>query len=263
MKKFSLLLPIAAMIFVGCSTVKKVEVQVPPPPPVNILTNDVDSMSYALGVNVGNDFAKNIKSIPGGKSNIDLLIKGFATAMKGDTTLLTNDLAQSYFRDYLTKVQNKLNEQVKADGEKFMAENLKKEGIQVTPSGLQYIVLKSAEGAKPLATDKVKVHYTGTLMDGKVFDSSVERGEPVEFALNQVIPGWSEGVQLMPVGSKFKFFIPSNLGYGEQGVPQAGIPPFSPLTFEVELLDIIKEQPAPVVEEVKPAAVTKKSTKKK
>mgnify|MGYP003585201488 FL=1 len=263
MKKFSLLLPIAAMIFVGCSTVKKVEVQVPPPPPVNILTNDVDSMSYALGVNVGNDFAKNIKSIPGGKSNIDLLIKGFATAMKGDTTLLTNDLAQSYFRDYLTKVQNKLNEQVKADGEKFMAENLKKEGIQVTPSGLQYIVLKSSDGAKPLATDKVKVHYTGTLMDGKVFDSSVERGEPVEFALNQVIPGWSEGVQLMPVGSKFKFFIPSNLGYGEQGVPQAGIPPFSPLTFEVELLDIIKEQPAPVVEEVKPAAVTKKSTKKK
>ena len=165
MKKFSLLLPIAAMIFVGCSTVKKVEVQVPPPPPVNILTNDVDSMSYALGVNVGNDFAKNIKSIPGGKSNIDLLIKGFATAMKGDTTLLTNDLAQSYFRDYLTKVQNKLNKQVKTDGEKFMAENLKKEGIQVTPSGLQYIVLKSADGAKPLATDKVKVHYTGTLMD--------------------------------------------------------------------------------------------------
>ena len=261
MKKISLLLPLAALILVGCSTVKKVEVQVAPPPPVNILTNDVDSMSYALGVNVGMDFAKNIKTIPGGKSNVDLLIKGFTTAMKGDTTLLTNELAQSYFRDYLTKVQTKQNEQVKADGEKFMAENLLKEGIQVTPSGLQYIVLKSAEGAKPLSTDKVKVHYTGTLMDGKVFDSSVERGEPVEFMLNQVIPGWSEGVQLMPVGSKFN--IPSKLGYGEQGVAQAGIPPFSPLTFEVELLEIIKEQPAAVVEEVKPAAVSKKSTKKK
>ncbi|HNX87613.1 MAG TPA: FKBP-type peptidyl-prolyl cis-trans isomerase [Paludibacteraceae bacterium] len=266
MKKISIL-PLAALLLVGCSSVKKVETPVVPVAPVNILTNDVDSMSYALGVNVGEDFAKNIKTIPGGKSNIDLLIKGFASAMKGDSTLLSKDVAQTYFRDYLTKAQNKQNDLVKAEGEKFLADNKLKEGVQVTSSGLQYIILKTAEGAKPQSTDKVKVHYTGTLMDGKVFDSSVERGEPVEFQLNQVIPGWTEGVQLMPVGSKYKFFIPYNLAYGEQGVSQAGIPPFSPLTFEVELLDIIKEQPAPVVEEVKPAAETKtpakKSTKKK
>jgi len=265
MKKIAII-PLAALFIVSCSSVKKVEAPViaaVPVTPVNILTNDVDSMSYALGVNVGKDFSQNIKTIPGGKSNIDLLIKGFSEAMKGDTTLLSTELAKSYFTDYMKKAQTKLNEEAKAEGEKFLAANKAKEGIQVTPSGLQYLVLKSAEGTKPVATDKVKVHYTGTLMDGKVFDSSVERGEPVEFQLNQVIPGWSEGVQLMTVGSKYKFFIPYNLAYGEQGVPQAGIKPFSPLTFEVELLDIIKEQPAAAVQEVKATPARKKTSKKK
>ncbi len=201
----------------------------------NPLANEVDSMSYALGMNVGADFLKNLKGIPGGKSNIDLVIKGFSSSMKGDSTLLTTEFANEYFRNYITKAQNSDTEAKKADGEKFLADNMKAEGVNVTPSGLQYKVLVPAEGKKPAAQDTVKVHYTGTLLDGTKFDSSVDRGEPIEFPLNQVIKGWTEGVQLMSVGSKYKFFIPYNLGYGEQGAGGV-IPPYATLVFEVELL---------------------------
>lgn len=125
-----------------------------------------------------------------------------------------------------------------ANGEQFLSENALKEGVKVTESGLQYEVIKMGKGKKPAATDVVRVHYTGTLIDGTVFDSSVERGEPAEFGLNQVIAGWTEGLQLMPVGSKFRFYIPANLGYGDRQVP--GIPPYSTLIFDVELLSIVK-----------------------
>ena len=263
MKKI-FLLSLAVLCAVSFTSAKKKEKKpvLPVVPPV-VLVNDVDSMSYSLGVNMGNDFAKNLKGIPGGKSNIDMIIRGFSTAVKGDSTLLSEEVAQTYFHHYITKAQGVENEQKKGAGEKFLAENKTKPGIAVTPSGLQYEVLQPSTGLKPQATDKVKVHYTGTTIDGHVFDSSVQRGEPIEFALNQVIPGWSEGVQLMNVGSKYKFYIPYNLAYGEQGIPQAGIPPFAPLIFEVELLDIVKPEPAPVVEEVKPAASTKPATTKK
>ena len=263
MKKYSLI-AIAALFLTGCSSIKKVEI-VPILPDV-VMSNAVDSMSYALGINMGADFAKNIETIPGGKSNIDLIIKGFSQAMKKDSTLLKPEVAQEYFRKYIMAEQARDNEAKKATGEKFLAENKVKQGIAITPSGLQYEVVQAAAGPKPQATDKVKVHYTGTTIDGNVFDSSVQRGEPIEFALNQVIPGWSEGVQLMNVGSKYKFYIPYNLAYGEQGIPQANIPPFAPLIFEVELLDIVTPEPAPLVEEVKPAPVkptAKSSTKKK
>lgn len=125
-----------------------------------------------------------------------------------------------------------------AKGEKFLAENAKKTGVKTTASGLQYEVLTEGKGPKPLATDQVKVHYEGKLLDGTVFDSSIKRGEPVTFPLNQVIPGWTEGVQLMPVGSKYRLTIPAKLGYGENG--SGPIPPNSVLVFEVELLDIVK-----------------------
>ena len=217
--------------------------------PVNILTNDVDSMSYALGLNVGSDFAKNLKGIPGGKSNIDLLIKGFNTAMRGDSVLMKSEVANEYFKNYITKAQAKDIVIKKASGEKFLNENKTKEGITTTASGLQYQVLVAKDGAKPNATDTVKVHYTGTLIDGTKFDSSIDRGEPISFPLNQVIPGWTEGVQLMSVGSKYKFFVPYTLGYGEKGAGNGAIPGFATLIFEVELLDIKPfKEPTPKVE---------------
>lgn len=140
----------------------------------------------------------------------------------------------------------KLEEEAKAAsaearkaGEDFLAENAKREGVTTLPSGLQYEIMTTAIGQKPVATDKVRVHYHGTLIDGTVFDSSVQRGEPAEFGVTQVIPGWVEALQLMPKGSKWKLFIPYNLAYGEQGAGGA-IAPYSTLIFEVELLDIVK-----------------------
>jgi FKBP-type peptidyl-prolyl cis-trans isomerase len=127
---------------------------------------------------------------------------------------------------------------IKEEGEAFLLKNATKEGVITTESGLQYEVIKMGKGKKPAATDRVKVHYHGTLIDGTVFDSSVERGEPITFGLNQVIAGWTEGVQLMPIGSKFRFYIPQKLGYGAQNA--GTIPPYSTLIFEVELLDIEK-----------------------
>ena len=125
---------------------------------------------------------------------------------------------------------------VKEQGEQFLAENALRDGVTVTESGLQYEVIKMGKGPKPAADAKVKVHYHGTLIDGTVFDSSVDRGEPITFGLNQVIKGWTEGVQLMPVGSKFRFYIPQELGYGAQSAGK--IPPYSTLIFDVELLEI-------------------------
>jgi FKBP-type peptidyl-prolyl cis-trans isomerase len=203
----------------------------------NILTNGVDSMSYALGMNVGSDFAKNLASIPGGKSNVDLLIKGFTSAMKAEPTILTPELATDFFKQYVSKAQAIDAENKKAADEKFMSENMNQPGVIATTTGLQYKVLKAAEGLKPHAQDTVVVHYEGTLIDGTKFDSSIDRGEPIEFPLNQVIKGWTEGVQLMSVGSKYRFFVPYNLGYGEQGAGGV-IPPFATLIFDIELLDI-------------------------
>lgn len=228
--------------------------------PVQTLTNAVDSMSYALGMNVGADFAKNLAGIPGGKSNIDLLIKGFSEAMKGDSTLLSAELATSYFGSFIAKAQAEEIDAKKGAGEKFLSENMTAEGVNVTPTGLQYKILVPAEGVKPQAQDTVKVHYVGTLLDGTKFDSSIDRGEPIEFPLNQVIKGWTEGVQLMSIGSKYKFYVPYNLGYGEQGAGGV-IAPYSTLVFEVELLGIKTfKEPAPAIE-VKATPVAKKATK--
>ena len=137
-----------------------------------------------------------------------------------------------------TAIDNIKYGETKAQGEEFLAANKLREGVITTESGLQYEVIKQGKGPKPTADSKVKVHYHGTLIDGTVFDSSVDRGEPIEFSLNQVIKGWTEGVQLMPVGSKYKFYIPQDLGYGSRAAGQ--IPPYSTLIFEVELLGIVK-----------------------
>jgi FKBP-type peptidyl-prolyl cis-trans isomerase len=189
--------------------------------------------------------------------------------MKGDSTLLTKEIATEYFKNYITKAQAKDIEEKKAAGEKFLIENKTKDSVMTTASGLQYKILVQKDGPKPIATDTVKVNYQGFLLDGTKFDSSIDRGEPISFPLNGVIPGWTEGVQLMSVGSKYKFFVPYKLGYNEKGAG-AVIPPFATLIFEVELLDIkpfkapvVKVKPAETVAPAKSTITKAKSIKKK
>ena len=180
----------------------------------------------------------------------DMNVDDFAAAIKdvlaGNELKVPNHEAQQIVQDYFMAQEKKLNEQraaqgkiAKEAGEKYLAENAKKDGVVTLPSGLQYQVFKQGTGDKPKATDKIRCHYHGTLINGTVFDSSVDRGEPIEFGVNQVIPGWTEALQLMNVGSKWRLFIPSHLAYGERGAGQA-IEPNSTLIFDVELLDIVK-----------------------
>ena len=194
-------------------------------------------------VNMGEQIGKNIKEQEAGgligepslSTDFALIKQGFINGLLGYTEQMTGEEAGEYIQNTMNTIKYGT---VKEEGEKFLVENGLREGVITTESGLQYEVIKMGKGKKPSATDRVKVHYHGTLIDGTVFDSSVERGEPITFSLNQVIKGWTEGVQLMPVGSKFRFYIPQELGYGAQ---QAGnIPPYSTLIFDVELLEIEK-----------------------
>lgn len=193
-------------------------------------------------VNMGEQIGKSIKEQePHGligesslATDFELIKQGFINGLLGDT-VMTGDVAGEYIQNTMNTIKYG---DTKTQGEQFLVENGLKEGVITTASGLQYEVIKMGKGKKPVATDKVKVHYHGTLIDGTVFDSSVERGEAITFGLTQVIAGWTEALQLMPVGSKFKLYIPQQLGYGGQ---QAGsIPPYSTLIFEVELLGIEK-----------------------
>lgn len=168
-------------------------------------------------------------------TEFDLILQGMVNGLHGYEGMMTNDAASEYINDAIDKIKNG---PAREEGERFLAENQLREEVIVTESGLQYEVITLGKGKRPTAEDRVKVHYHGTLIDGTVFDSSVDRGEPIIFGLNQVIKGWTEGVQLMPVGSKYKFYIPYNLAYGERGA--GSIPPYSTLIFEVELLDIEK-----------------------
>lgn len=191
-------------------------------------------MGEEIGKNIKQQEAQGLIGEPSLATDFDLIKQGFINGIKG-----FGDMTGQQAGEYIQNTLNHLRYgNVKEQGEQFLAENALKDGVIVTESGLQYEVIKMGKGAKPTALDKVKVHYHGTLIDGTVFDSSVERGEPITFGLNQVIAGWTEGVQLMPVGSKFRFYIPQELGYGSR---EAGkIPPYSTLIFEVELLGIEK-----------------------
>jgi len=192
--------------------------------------------SYAIGADIGS----NLKNA-GIEINVEALKQGLADAFKGESKMTMEEM-QAAFDDIQKKAeakQNVGNELEKEKGKQFLAENKKREGVKETESGLQYEVIAMGDGPKPEATDQVKVHYTGTTLEGEIFDSSVQRGEPIVFGLNQVIKGWTEGVQLMPVGSKFKFYIPSDLAYGDRGAGGM-IKPGATLIFEVELLDIPK-----------------------
>lgn len=198
------------------------------------LKTSLDSASYAFGMLVG----KNLQRQMPADLNVDLVMKAMGSSLKNETQPFEAQTANEIFTAFSQKAQSAAGEKSKAEGKKFLDDNKKKQGITVTASGLQYEVLKRGEGKEsPKATDQVKVHYHGTNIDGSVFDSSVERGEPISFGLNQVIAGWTEGVQLMHVGDKFRFFIPSELAYGERS-PSPKIKPNSTLIFEVELFEI-------------------------
>ncbi len=196
----------------------------------------MDKLSYAWGLAMG----RQLQGMGMKELNIEDFKDGLKSVIDGTEPAIAVDEAQKLIQDYLNDLQKKAEEAAKEAGKKFLEENKKNPDIKETPSGLQYAVEKEGEGAQPTAEDEVTVHYTGRLLDGTVFDSSVNRGEPATFPLNRVIPGWTEGVQLMKEGSKYTFFIPSDLAYGAQGVPGA-IPPHSTLVFEVELIKVVKK----------------------
>lgn len=195
----------------------------------------MDKLSYVWGILMG----KQLKAMGVENIDADTFKAGVETSFEGKTPEIPEEECQKLINDYLMELQEKAEKVAKEAGVKFLAENKLKEGVKETASGLQYVVEKEGTGAQPTAEDEVTVHYTGRLLDGTVFDSSVNRGEPATFPLNRVIPGWTEGVQLMKEGAKYIFFIPSDLAYGPQGVPNA-IPPHSTLIFEVELIKVNK-----------------------
>jgi len=210
--------------------------------PSFVLNSAIDSACYSVGVNYGAGLRESMSTFPGGEVNLDALTEGFMKAFKQDTAglLMTPEIAQSFIQSYIMEVQNKESAAAKAAGEAYLNENKTKEGVITTESGLQYRVIQKGEGEeKPTTESQVKVHYTGRLLDGTIFDSSVQRGEPATFGVTQVIKGWTEVLQLMTPGSKYIVWIPSDLGYGEQGAGQM-IKPNSVLEFEIELLEIVK-----------------------
>ncbi|MBQ0033990.1 MAG: FKBP-type peptidyl-prolyl cis-trans isomerase [Bacteroidales bacterium] len=193
----------------------------------------MNKVSYALGLSLGQNLASSgIKEIA-----FEDLVAGMKAIINKEQPAISFEEAQNVLNDFFSELEAKAAGAAKAEGEAFLAENAKREGVKVTASGLQYEVLEATIGQKPKATDKVKVHYEGTLIDGTVFDSSYRRGEAISFGLNQVIAGWTEGLQLMSIGSKYKLYIPYQLAYGERGAGQS-IPPYSALIFTVELLGI-------------------------
>ena len=200
----------------------------------------MDKLSYALGIGIGSQLA----GMGAKELNIDDFAQAIKDVISGSELKVDNaeaqTLVQNFFQEQEAKQQAAAAEAgkaAKAAGEAFLAENGKKDGVVTLPSGLQYQVLKEGNGKKPSATDQVVCHYEGTLIDGTVFDSSYQRNQPSTFGLNQVIAGWTEGVQLMQEGAKYRFFIPYKLAYGERGAG-AQIPPFATLVFDVELIEV-------------------------
>jgi FKBP-type peptidyl-prolyl cis-trans isomerase FkpA len=211
--------------------------------PLGGMKTEKEQVSYVIGTDIG-------KSLEPAKDELDLavLTRAIRDAMDGKKPKLTEAETRQVMQAFGMRMQAKqlaeLEEQKQknlAEGEAFLAGNGKKDGVVTTESGLQYQVLAEGTGARPKATDTVRVHYKGELLNGEEFDSSYERGEPAQFVLNQVVPGWQEALQLMPVGSKYKLWIPGALGYGEMGTPGGPIGPNATLVFEVELLDIVKQ----------------------
>ena len=201
----------------------------------------MDKVSYALGIGIGHQLA----NMGGSELNIDDFAQAVKDVLGGKELKIKSAEAQQIVQEFFAKQEEKIQKQraeagkmAKEAGEKYLAENAKKDGVITLPSGLQYQVLKEGNGKKPSAKDQVKCHYEGFLIDGTVFDSSVQRGEPAVFGLQQVIAGWTEGLQLMQEGAKYRFFIPYRLAYGEGGTGNS-IPPYAALIFDVELIQVL------------------------
>jgi FKBP-type peptidyl-prolyl cis-trans isomerase FklB len=201
----------------------------------------MDKVSYALGLGIG----RQLSDMGAQELNIDDFAQAIKDVIAGRELAIDNREAQQIVQDFFQAQEKKQraanaakHQALKAEGEKYLAENAQKEGVITLPSGLQYQVLREGNGKTPKATDSVRCHYEGMLIDGTLFDSSIQRGEPATFPLNAVIAGWTEGLQLMQEGAKFRFFIPYQLGYGERGAG-GSIPPFAALVFDVELLEVV------------------------
>jgi FKBP-type peptidyl-prolyl cis-trans isomerase FklB len=197
------------------------------------LTTQIDSVSYSLGISVAN----NLKNSGFESIETDAMSSAFNDVFSGKEERITEEDANLLIQEYFLVLSEKKSQEASAEGSSFLVENAKKEGVITTSSGLQYEIITNGTGATPNETDQVTVHYHGTLIDGTVFDSSVDRGQPATFPVNGVIPGWVEALQLMNVGSKYKLYIPSDLAYGEGGAG-GSIGPNATLIFEVELLSI-------------------------
>jgi FKBP-type peptidyl-prolyl cis-trans isomerase len=213
--------------------------------PVTLASSE-DSASYAIGVSVGTNLLKDFRTEGIDSSfNLDLLLAGIRQSLITEDAQMTEEQAGMAVQGYFAKLSEKKAEENEARGKKFLAENAGKANVKTTESGLQYIALKEGEGTSPTTMDQVKVHYTGKLMNGEVFDSSEDRGEPVTFFLRSVIPGWTEVLQLMKPGAEYKVFIPGQLAYGPNGGPKgSGIGPNEVLLFDIKLIDVIKgEEP--------------------
>ncbi|MBK9401857.1 MAG: FKBP-type peptidyl-prolyl cis-trans isomerase [Bacteroidetes bacterium] len=220
------LLPVLAVAFMvaSCNAQnKKTDIK---------MSSTIDSVSYGLGVAIGN----NLKNSGFDSVKVDIMSQALKEVFEGKATMKQED-ADKIIQGYMAEKEKMKGQENVAKGKAFLEENKKKAGVQTTASGMQYIVMKEGTGAKPGLNDKVTTHYHGTLVDGTVFDSSVERGQPASFPVSGVIPGWTEALQMMPVGSKWKLFLPSELAYGERGAG-GKIGPNSVLVFEVELLSI-------------------------
>lgn len=194
----------------------------------------MDKFSYGLGMGIG----QNLLSMNVSEISVEDFVKGMQAVLQGEKTEMTHIEAQKVVSEHFQKLAEEQYAKVKAEGEAFLAANAKKEGVVTLPSGLQYQVLAEGNGKKPKASDRVRCHYEGTLIDGTVFDSSVRRGEPAVFGVSQVIAGWVEALQLMGEGSKWRLFIPQDMAYGAHGAGE-NIPPYSALIFDVELIDVL------------------------
>lgn len=194
----------------------------------------MDKFSYALGMGIG----QNLLSMNASGICVEDFVKAMQAVLKGEATEITHTEAQKVVSEYFQKLAEEEYAKVKAEGEAFLAANAKKEGVVTLASGLQYEVLVAGNGKKPKATDRVRCHYEGTLIDGTLFDSSVRRGEPAVFGVSQVIAGWVEALQLMGEGSKWRLYIPQDMAYGAHGAGE-NIPPYSALIFDVELIEVL------------------------